>query len=379
MEEARSISELLHQGWKPARTIVYTVWDGEEPGLLGSTEWAETHADELRQKAAVYVNTDGNERGFLGVGGSHTLERFVNEVAGDLPDPETRQSVAQRWRAQRLLKAAVNDRKEIRDRSDLRIEALGSGSDYTPFLQHLGIASLNLGYSGEGEGGSYHSIYDSFDHYTRFCDPDFEYETMLVRTCGRIILRLADSQVLPYEFSGFSDTVEKYVTEVMKLAEDVRTGTVETNRLISERILMAAADPKHAFVEPKPKPEVPFLNFAPLQNALADLQRSAQKFEETRRREGSPSRGPELDKALAQLEGTLLHQEGLPRRPWYKHLIYAPGFYTGYGVKTLPGVREAIEQQNWEEATLQIQLVASVLEKFTAQLDHCTELFEHRR
>lgn len=381
MEEARAVGELARSGWKPRRTIVYTVWDGEEPGLLGSTEWVETHAAELRQKAAVYVNTDGNERGFLSIGGSHTLERLANEVARDIQDPETKRTVAERWRARQVLKAALADRKEIRDRTDLRIEPLGSGSDYTPFLQHLGIASLNLGYSGEGEGGSYHSIYDSFDYYTRFCDPDFVYGEVLVRTCGRLVLRLAQSDILPYEFSNFADNVAKYVKEVNKLSDDLRTGTTETNRLITEKVLTANADPKHTFIEPKLKPEVPYLNFAPLQNGLAALQRSADKFERARAlvppEPNSHSAAPEmaaLDQKLARLEGCLLAPEGLPRRPWYQHLVYAPGFYTGYGVKTLPGVREAIEQRNWDEATRQIQIAGQALEKFAAELEGCADL-----
>jgi len=172
MEEARVIAELARGGWKPRRTIVFTVWDGEEPGLIGSTEWCETHAEMLKQKAAAYINSDGNERGFLHAGGSHTLERFVNEIAREVIDPEKNIPVGERLRAQQLLKTNGTERAEIRKRADVRIEALGSGSDYSPFLQHLGIASLNLGYGSDESGGTYHSIYDSFDHYTRtltFC------------------------------------------------------------------------------------------------------------------------------------------------------------------------------------------------------------------
>ena len=381
MEEARVVAGLTQQGWKPRRTLVYTVWDGEEPGLLGSTEWVETHAVELREKAAVYVNTDGNDRGFLSVGGSHTLEKFVNEIAREIPDPESKQTVAERWRAQQLIKAAASDRREIRDRPDLRIEALGSGSDYTPFLQHLGVASLNIGYGGEEGGGSYHSIYDSFDHYTRFGDPNFEYGVALVRTCGRVILRLADADTLPYEFSDFADTIGKYVKELTKLTDDLRDGTAETNRFIAQRMLLAVADPKEVFVEPGPKPDVPYLNFALLENALAALRRSADRFEKARadasKRDGFPPAAtdlPSLDKSLFQLERSLTRPEGLPRRPWYQHLIYAPGFYTGYGVKTLPGVREAIEQRNWTEAGQQIEFAAQAIEKFAKDLNHCTDL-----
>jgi N-acetylated-alpha-linked acidic dipeptidase len=380
MEEARAVAKLAQGGWTPKRTIVYAIWDGEEPGLLGSTEWVETHAEELRQKAAVYVNSDGNDRGFLNMEGSHTLERFMNEIARAVPDPESKQTVAERLRAQRLLKASLADRREIRDRADLRMSALGSGSDYTPFLQHLGVASLNLGYGGEEGGGVYHSIYDSFDHYTRFGDPGFEYGLLMVRTCGRVSLRLADADMLPYEFSDFAETVGKYIKEVSKLTEELREGTIETNRLIADKALIAAADPTQTFVAPQTKPEVPFLNFAPLDNALATLQRSVDRFERSRKDSvngGLPASVKDqmtLDQALLQLERSLTRAEGLPRRPWYQHLIYAPGFYTGYGVKTLPGVREAIEQRNWGEATEQIIIVAVSIEKYADRLDHCTAM-----
>ncbi|HZM51042.1 MAG TPA: M28 family peptidase, partial [Vicinamibacteria bacterium] len=212
LAEAKAIGELHKSGWTPKRTIVFAAWDGEEPGLIGSTEWVEAHAEELRSKAAVYINTDGNGRGFLGVGGSHTLERFINEVARDVIDPQTRVSVAERARARRVLDSRADDRKDVRDRRDLRISALGSGSDYTPFLQHLGIASLNIGYGGEDDGGEYHSVYDSFDLYTRFKDPTFEYGIALAQTVGRAEMRLADADVLPFEFTAFADTLGRYVT-----------------------------------------------------------------------------------------------------------------------------------------------------------------------
>ena len=385
LEEARAVADLARNGWKPRRTMIYAVWDGEEPGLLGSTEWVETHAEELRQKAAVYVNSDSNDRGFLGVGGSHTLERFMNEIARELVDPETGQSVELRLRGQRLMKAAMGDRREIRDRADLRIEALGSGSDYTPFLQHLGVASLNIGYGGEEGGGCYHSIYDSFDHYIRFGDPGFDYGLLLVRTGGRVMLRLADADLLPYEFSDFTDTIGKYVREVSKLADDLREGTTETNRLITERIFLAAADPKDHLIEPRPKPDVPYLNFAALQNALQNLRQSGERFEHARRAQADQARvasantdRTSLDQHLLQLERSLTLPGGLPRRAWYQHLVYAPGFYTGYGVKTLPGIREALEQRNWSEASQQVELAAQAIQRFAAELDQCTEKLSGR-
>jgi len=381
MAEAKALGELRRGGWSPRRTIVYAAWDAEEPGLLGSTEWVEAHADELRQKAAVYVNTDGYGRGFLGMAGSHTLERFINEVARDVLDPQTRASVAERLRASRVLAAKREDRKDLRDRRDLRIGALGSGSDYTPFLQHLGIASLNLYYSGEDEGGSYHSIYDSFDHFTRFGDPGFEYGVALAQTAGRAVLRLADADVLPFEFEAFSDTLGRYVTEVTKLADEQREETEEVNRRLRDRVYQLAADPKLTYVPPSPRPAVPYINLTPLLNARARVEESARAFDAAwKARAGPlPAEGQEaLDAVLLSAERRLTRSEGLPRRPWFVHQVYAPGFYTGYGVKTLPAVREALEQREWTQAEEQARIVAGVLEGFAAHVDRATAIVSGR-
>ena len=270
----------------------------------------------------------------------------------------------------------------LRNAPELRIAALGSGSDYSPFIQHLGIASLNIEYGGESDGGSYHSIYDSFDHYMRFGDPNFDYGIAQAQTSGRAVLRLANADVLPFEFNGFADAIAKYVGEVTKLADDMREETKETNRLLREKVFDAVADPTKPYVAPQPKEDVPYLNFAPLQNALAKLQDSAKKFEAARKE--MIVRGGELpletqqklDGMLMKMEQALTSSEGLPRRPWYQHMIYAPGFYTGYGVKTLPGVREAIEQRTWPEAAQQIELVSKTLEKFAGQMDKARELIQ---
>lgn len=376
MEEARGIGELAKSGWKPKRTIVYCAWDGEEPGLLGSTEWVETNAETLRQKAAVYINSDSNGRGFLGVGGSHTLEKFVNEVAGDVPDPQTRISVGERWRANDLVNGSPTAKREARDRADLRISALGSGSDFTPFLQHLGIASVNLGFGGEDGGGSYHSVYDSFDHYTRFSDTNFAYGIALAQTAGRMTLRLANADVLPFEFTNFADTVGVYVREVIALTDNLREETRSLNQMIADGSLAAVQDPKETYVLPKRKSDVPFLNFAPLQNALAKLQESARNYQTATRNKQAPPAAAQksLDKILFQTERALTNNTGLPRRSWFKHQIYAPGFYTGYGVKTLPAVREAIEQRDWKEATQQIEVVARTIENFAAEIDKAAKL-----
>ena len=375
LEEARAISELAKSGWKPKRTIIFCAWDGEEPGLLGSTEWVETHADELQNKAAVYINSDSNGRGFLGVGGSHTLEKFVNEVARDVTDPQTKISVESRWRANEVINGgSPNIKKEAKERADLRIEALGSGSDFTPFLQHLGIASLNLGYGGEDGGGSYHSVYDSFDHYTRFGDPNFDYGIALAQTAGRMTIRLADADVLPFEFTNFADTIGVYVKEITTLADQMREDTKTLNKMIADGTLKAVQDPTETFIVPKPKSEVPFLNFAPLQNALNTLQESAKNYQQTAKNIPSAAKQPQLDALLMKSERALLNNNGLPRRDWFKHQIYAPGFYTGYGVKTIPSVREAIEQRDWKEANEQILVVSKTIENFAAEIDKAARL-----
>jgi N-acetylated-alpha-linked acidic dipeptidase len=288
-------------------------------------------------------------------------------------------------RDERLVKTNAAERREIRNRPDLHIEALGSGSDYSPFLQHLGIASLDFGYGGEGNGGSYHSVYDSFDHFTRFIDPNFDYGIALAQTSGRAVLRMANAEVLPFEFNDFAETIVKYGESVSKLADDMREETREMNRLIHEKTLQAAADPEQPFVEPEPKSEAPYLNFAPLQNAVAKLQESARKYDAARKEleaEGKSLASSGVQKALGEVlmktERALTHEEGLPRRPWYQHTIYAPGFYTGYGVKTLPGIREAIEERKWTEATEQVDIVARAIEKFAGEINRAAELLQGR-
>ncbi len=369
LEEARAYGQLLKQGWKPRRTILYAAWDGEEPALLGSTEWVEAHADELAAKTVAYLNSDTNNRGYLDVGVSHSLEAFINDVARDIDDPETKLSVWKRAQLRAIADASTADlRQEARQRADLRIDALGSGSDFTPFLQHVGVATLNLGFGGEGGGGIYHSIYDDFKWFTTFDDTSFAYGRALAQTVGTAVMRLAGAEVLPYEFTGFAETVGRYVKEVKKLATDTRDEIAERNRQIDDGVFTATADPRETSVPPS-KEEVPrYLNFTSLDNAQDALTHAADRYAKALTRaqagDGSALAKPEaraLNATLLQTERALTSAAGLPRRAWYRHLIYAPGFYTGYGVKTLPGVREAIEQKHWQEADEQIDVVAKTL------------------
>ena len=363
LDEARGIGELAKAGSRPRRTLIFCAWDGEEPGLLGSTEWVEAHIDELREHAAVYINSDSTERGFFGAGGSHTLERFVTEVARDVTDPERKVSVLERRRAADLVydeELSAEDRKQLRDRKIMRLEPLGSGSDFTPFLQHAGIASLNAGYGGEDDYGVYHSMYDSFAHFTRFVDPTFEYEVVQSKTMGRMMLRLGNADFLPFEAKTFADTLGRYVDEVEQLANKMRAESEERNRDLRDRTYELAADPTKPFANPKALDEVPHLELAPLRNALDRVNKSAEEFDKASARD---------DRAVAHLERALTRDQGLPGRPWFIHHVYAPGLYTGYGVKTLPAVREAIEQRNWKQANEQIVILAGVLQRYADALD----------
>jgi N-acetylated-alpha-linked acidic dipeptidase len=255
---------------------------------------------------------------------------------------------------------------------------MGSGSDYTPFLQHLGIASLHIGFGGEDGSGSYHSIYDSFAHYTRFGDPTYAYGLALASVGGRTVLRLAEADVLPFSFGAMAETVGRYVTELEKLADDMRSRTEEENRQIKDRTMEVAGDPRVALVVPAPKPAVPFLNFAPLRNALRKVEESAREYDKARAASSGVGPGVALDQTLMGVERTLTRAEGLPRRPWFRHHVYAPGFYTGYGVKTLPGIREALEQRQWDEVPRQVDIAASVLERYAAEIDRARALFPAR-
>ena len=371
LEEARALGELVKTGWRPKRTVMFCAWDGEEPGLLGSTEWAETNAAAIQKHVVAYLNTDNSDRGFLDVAGSHTLEKFFNQVGHDVMDPEKQVSIIERRRAYDLVEGSPEAQKDARDRPDLRIGALGSGSDYSPYLQHLGIPALNVGFGGEGEGGEYHSIFDSFDDFTRFKDPTFAYGVALAQTMGRCTLRLADADVLPFEFQNLSNTVAKYGTEVKQLAETMRTDTEKQAKLLAERRFDLVSNPDQPLLPPKPQEAVPYLNFAPLDNALAKLEQSAQAYAQARRAPNklSEDRKKELDQLLYQAEQQLLSVEGLPRRPWYRHQLYAPGFYTGYGVKTLPGIREAVEERKWAEADEQIRRTGAAIERFAGQVN----------
>ncbi|HEY6304316.1 MAG TPA: transferrin receptor-like dimerization domain-containing protein [Terriglobales bacterium] len=388
LEEARSLSLLVKQGWKPRRTIIYCAWDGEEPMLLGSTEWVETHADELRERAAVYINTDGNDRGVLTMGGSHSLEQFINGVARDIEDPETKMSVWQRARLSKIAEAKSakdpnESRKELRERADLRIEALGSGTDFTAFLDHVGIATLDLAFGGEDDGGIYHSIYDDFYWYTHFSDTTFVYGRALAQTVGTSVMRLADAEVLPFDFVNLADTAEMYTKNLEKLLADKQAEIRERNQELDEGMFQATFDPRRPTVAPVREEVPPHLNFAPMQNAVESLTRSAKRYQQALARKQA-SLGDDamaatlgaLNRELIESERRLTNADGLPRRPWYTHLLYAPGVYTGYGAKTVPGVREGIERKRYAEAEQEIVRASKALQDESALIESAATQLE---
>jgi N-acetylated-alpha-linked acidic dipeptidase len=381
MEEARSIGELVKKGWKPKRTLLYCAWDGEEPGLLGSTEWVEAHAQELTAKAAVYINSDGNGRGFLDAEGSQALRHFVNDIAKGVTDPERNISVYERLRSRILLTGTAEQKAAALEKKDFQIGALGSGSDFTPFLQHLGIAALNVGFGGEDDGGSYHSIYDSYDQYLRFSDGEFTYAKALAEFAGHAVISMSEADYLPFRFTDFSDAVKQYMNEITKLTDEMREKSLTLNKMIDDKIYFNSSDPHKYVYTPGKEDAVPFLNFAALQNAVTKLQSSASEYSTAANaftgsgKTLSKEKKTALNHLLFRSERALTFKAGLPRRPWYTHAIYAPGFYTGYGVKTLPGIREAVEQRNWKEAEQQIVVVASLLDEFAGEVLHAMTVF----
>ena len=380
LEEARALGELAKEGWRPKRTLIYTAWDGEEPGLLGSTEWAETHAEELDKHAALYVNSDESNRGFFNAAGSHVLERVVNNVAHDVTDPETKASVWDREQAALLSRggARPGTRPTGPDSDILPIGAAGSGSDFATFIDHLGIASVNLGFGGEDRGGTYHSAYDTPWFIEHFGDKQSLYGKALADTAGTLVMRFADADVLPYDFTNLADTLAGYSTELKALVKQAQREAETRQRNLALNVYKLAADPEQPTVLPGALPSVPEMNFAALDAAIAQLKTAATTFNAARRSglSDSPATLKAVNAELTTAERKFL-ADGLPRRPWNRNVLYAPGANTGYGVKTLPGIREAIEGGNYAESETQMQIAvkaiageAAYVNSIAGQLSH---------
>ena len=359
MEEARVIAEMVRRGYKLKRTLVYCAWDAEEQGLLGSTEWTEDHRGELTKKAVLYVNSDATARGFISAAGSHTLEPFFNEVASAVIDPQTGVSIRDRSYAKKInSQSTAESLKDLGDKN-LTLGALGAGSDWSGFLQHLGITTLNLSFQGEGEGGEYHSIYDTYDHFTRFMDPGFHYVVALAKTAGRVMMRMANAEVLPLDYKSLATTVMDYRDEIKKLLDNMRNETKLRNKMVSNNLFKLAEDPQDELLPVAMEDTVPRLDFSALDRSLDSLKATAAQYRKlsSSATDVTPGVQRQLNVILYGSERQLLTEKGLPKRPWYRHQVYAPGYYTGYGVKTLPGIREAIEQRQWKEAQENIRIV----------------------
>src|SRR5580698_8868472 len=373
LEEARMLGELHKQGWSPKRTLIYCAWDGEEPGLLGSTEWVETHLDDLRKHTVSYLNTDGNGRGFLFAGGTQDLEGVISAVARDINDPEKSISVWERAHLRAILKAKdAEERSQIRKRTDLEVEALGDGSDYTAFQDHAGISALDIGFGAEDEGTQYHSIYDDFYWYTHFADTDFAYGRVLAQTAGTAMIRIADADLLPYDYSAQAEAIAKYETELEKLLKEKQDEFTERNLELREGVFTATSDPHKTYVPPPAEAVPPFMNFAPMKNSIELLKKSADDYSKALAKfksSGATISPQALDAVNADLLGVsrlFLNEKGLPERPWFKNQIYAPGAYTGYGAKPVAAVREYMDEKKWKEADAQIPMVAHVIENIAA-------------
>ena len=380
LAEAKALGALAAEGHRLDRTVMYAAWDAEEQGLIGSTEWVEDHAEALRAHLVAYLNTDGNSRGFVSLGGSHSLQRLMNEVAEATTDPILEVPVTDRLRAKLRLSADKGDQQEAQA-PELPIAPLGSGSDYSPFLQHLGIASLNTSFGGEGPSGSYHTLYDTYAHYTRFRDPGLRYGVALAELNGRATLRLAQAPLLPFEFEGVAAAVDRFLSDLEGATEKQRTAQQQRAARLKDGSYALALDPEGAVAPPEAQRSVPYFNLAPLRNAHAQLAEAAKRYGALT---ADPTALPEalratVDRMLAQAEAQLTDPEGLPRRPWFRHFLYAPGFYTGYGVKTLPAVREAIEEEEYEQVAQEVARTAARLEALTAHIEAINALLEAPR
>jgi N-acetylated-alpha-linked acidic dipeptidase len=384
LEEARMLGELHRQGWVPKRTIIYCAWDGEEPGLLGSVEWVETHVDELKKHAIAYINSDSSNRGFIDTGGTQDLERFISNVARDIQDPETKMTAFERAHLESIASAkSADEKKERRNRQNLVVDALGDGSDFTAFQDFAGISTLNVEYGGEDDGTQYHSIYDDFYWYTHFVDTDFVYGRALAQTIGTAMMRLADADLIPVDYSPQAEAISKYETELEKLLKDKQDEFTERNLELQEGVFKATSDPRRPTQPPPAETVPPYMNFAPMKNAIDTLKKSADRYSKALskwRDSGSPQLSSEkveqINSDLIQIPRSFLNEKGLPERPWFKNQIYAPGAYTGYGAKPIAAVREYMDEKKWKQADAQIPGVAHVIENVAAGINKAADDLE---
>lgn len=326
LEAARILSKMMQQGWKPKRTIVFALWDGEEYGLIGSTEWAEKHRENLLQNAVAYFNSDTTLRGAMSVQASPSLEKFVEEWMRDYPDPGS---------SRNLLEAT--------GRKGFRVGPLGSGSDYTAFVHHLGIASLNAGFEGN-MSGIYHSVYDSVRWFQYFGDPDYVFTTAFAGFMATGLARMADAYVVQFDFGRVTRFLRETVEDLKRNPKGKHLPWESLEREV-ERVGQASK------------------GFGQVMGPLEPRFASADK-----------AKLKKLNEAVYLTERTLTRPEGLPGRDWYKYQLSAPGKYTGYGAKTLPGIREAIEAGKLDEAQTQMRLLIDTLAAYSEKIRVATRI-----
>ncbi len=344
MDIARSFGEMRKKGWSPKRTIVFASWDGEEQGLLGSTEWVEDLAAEVSARVVLYVNRDaGATKGWFNSSAVHSLTPFVHDIARTVGDPDQpSKTLYDRWleRARELSPPKEGEPPLAAP----KVGALGSGSDYTAFLDHVGVSALDMGIGSDEAGGTYHSIYDHPIWFKKYVDPGFKYSVAASQVTGIAVLRVSESEMLPFDYESYGKQILEYVGEIEKEARklsDTGASKVDFAGLRSSADALVAAG-----VGIKSRGDA-LLAASPVNSeALTDVNRR-----------------------LVRAERDLIEPSGLPDRPWFKHTIYAPGLYTGYGVKTIPGVREAVEAKNFDRAAVQAKLVIAALQRATRTLE----------
>jgi N-acetylated-alpha-linked acidic dipeptidase len=335
LEVARGFGQLLKQGWKPRRTIILGSWDAEEYGLIGSTEWAEEYAEELQQKAVAYLNLDAAVSGAnFGASSVPSLWKLIRGVTQDVKDPKTGKSIYQQWQDRAREQRSETDPET---KSPAAIGALGSGSDYTPFFQHLGIASTDMSFN--GDYGVYHSAYDSFYWMSNFGDPDFVYHVAAAQLFGLMAMRLADADALPFAYTDYASQIREFFAEAVKLAKRRNLGTAFDEKAMNE--------------------------------AVAEFGREAERLEQSRQAavaEKDAAKLKRINDALIAGERGFIDSRGLRGRAWYKHEIYAPGIYTGYAAQPLTDFGQALDDRNSSNAREALDRIVEAIKRATSAL-----------
>jgi N-acetylated-alpha-linked acidic dipeptidase len=348
LETGRALGELARSGWKPRRTIVICEWDGEEPGLIGSTEWVEANRAELQAKAVAYINTDVGANGpNFGASATPSLKQLVRDAAREVEDPRTGQSVYEAWREHAAMAkgevAGVARQEPVADSSgEVPLNSLGSGSDYSAFFDHAGIPSMDMGFT--GDYGVYHSVYDDFYWMKHFGDPKFAYEPALARILGTVALRLDEADILPFDFPAYALEIEHVTTD---------------------RIRRAARDEDEQALEPA-------------LDAVAKLSvsaaRASQALQTISGAPLDPAKAAQINHAIAAVEQGFLAPDGLVGRPWFQHVLYAPGSYTGYASVVEPGVTESLERNDSATLHREADSLTAAFARVTARLDDLARL-----